>query len=155
MEPGNGYHLYWYGNPNTLELGPETYLENPAGGGPFSVSLSDWEPNNRVLFERWDDFWADYDHWHNSQFAEMEILTVADPGARFALLKGGQADSVYNLPWALAKDLPKSEDLGIRGVNPRKWRHLDSDLPSQRNVDHDLRLPPSSSCGCETCRQGR
>ena len=115
---GNGYHLYWYGNPNTLELGPETYLENPAGGGPFSVSLSDWEPNNRVLFERWDDFWADYDHWHKPQFAEMDILTVADPGARFALLRGGQADSVYNLPWALAKDLPKSEDLGIRGVNP-------------------------------------
>ena len=115
---GNGYHLYWYGNPNTLKLGPEEYLTNPAGGGPFSVSLPDWEPNNRMLMNRWDDFWADYDHWHKPQFSELEFLTVAEPSARFALLVSEQADSVYNLPWALAKDLDKSEDLGVRGVNP-------------------------------------
>ena len=34
-------------------------------------------------------------------------------------LASEQVDAVYNLPWALAKDLDKSEDLGIRGVNPR------------------------------------
>ena len=115
---GNGYHLYWYGNPNALRLGPEEYLKNPAGGGPFSVSLSDWEPNNRMLMNRWDDFWADYEHWRKPQYAELEFLTVSDPSARFALLASGQADAVYNLPWALAKDLDKSEDLGIRGINP-------------------------------------
>ena len=99
-------------------MGPEDYLANPAGGGPFSVSLSDWEPNNRMLMNRWDDFWADYDHWHKPQYAQLEFLTVSEPSARFALLASGQADTVYNLPWALAKDLDKSEDLGVRGVNP-------------------------------------
>ena len=113
---GNGYHLYWYGNPNTLLEGPEAYLDNHAGGGPFSVS--EWEPNNRILFDRWDDFWADYEHWHKPQFAQMEFLTVAEPSARFALLASEQADAVYNLPWALAVDLDRSEDLGVRGVNP-------------------------------------
>jgi ABC-type transport system substrate-binding protein len=113
---GNGYHLYWYGNANRLLEGPKAYLEDPAGGGPFSIE--EWEPNNRVLFNRWDDFWADYEHWHRPQFAQMEFLTVSDPSARFALLAGKQADAVYNLPWALAVDLGRSEDLGVRGVNP-------------------------------------
>ena len=113
---GNGYHLYWYGNPTRLMAGPEAYLEDAAGGGPFSIA--EWEPNNRILYNRWDDFWADYEHWHKPQFAQMEFLVVSEPSARFALLASEQADAVYNLPWALAKDLDKSEDLGIRGVNP-------------------------------------
>ena len=113
---GNGYHLYWYGNPTKLMEGPEAYLADAAGGGPFSIS--EWEPNNRILYNRWDDFWADYEHWHKPQFSQMEFLTVAEPAARFALLASEQVDAVYNLPWALAKDLDKSEGLGIRGVNP-------------------------------------
>ena len=114
---GIGYHLYWYGNADRLLEGPEAYLDNPDGGGPFSVT--EWEPNNRILYDRWDDFWADYDHWHKPQFAQMEFLTVAEPSARFALLASEQVDAVYNLPWALAVDLNRSEDLGVRGVNPR------------------------------------
>ena len=113
---GNGYHLYWYGNANRLLEGPEAYLEDPAGGGPFSIN--EWEPNNRILFDRWDDFWANYEHWHKPQFAQMEFLTVSEPSARFALLASEQVDAVYNLPWALAVTLDRSEDLGIRGVNP-------------------------------------
>ena len=113
---GNGYHLYWYGNPTKLLEGPDAYLADAAGGGPFSIA--EWEPNNRILYDRWDDFWANYEHWHKPQFSQMEFLVVSDPAARFALLASEQADAVYNLPWALAKDLDKSEDLGIRGVNP-------------------------------------
>ena len=113
---GNGYHLYWYGNPTQLMAGPEAYLEDAAGGGPFSIA--EWEPNNRILYNRWDDFWADYEHWHKPQFSQMEFLVVSEPSARFALLASEQADAVYNLPWALAKDLDKSEELGVRGVNP-------------------------------------
>ena len=38
-----------------------------------------------------------------SDLNPMEILTVPDPAARFALHKSRQADIVYNLPWALAQ----------------------------------------------------
>ena len=113
---GNGYHLYWYGNPTQLLAGPDAYLEDAAGGGPYSISA--WEPNNRIVFDRWEDFWADYEHWHKPQAEQMEFLTVSEPAARFALLASEQVDAVYNLPWALAKDLDKSENLGVRGLNP-------------------------------------
>ena len=114
---GNGYHLYWYGNPGRLMKGPKEYLKDPAGGGPYKIK--EWDPGNRIVFERWEDFWADYPHWHKPQARIVEILVVQDPAARFALLKSGQADIVYNLPWALAKGLARSED-GVRGVNPGK-----------------------------------
>jgi len=114
---GNGYHSHWYGNPGRLLKGPKEYLKDPAGGGPYRVKT--WDPGNRIVFERWDDFWADYPHWHKPQAKIIEILTVPDPAARFALLKSGQADIVYNLPWALAKGLARSED-GVRGLNPGK-----------------------------------
>ncbi len=114
---GNGYHLYWYGNPNRLLKGPKEYLKDPAGGGPYKIK--EWDPGNRIVFERWDDFWADYPHWHKPQAKIMEILVVSDPAARYALLRSGQADIVYNLPWALARGLNRSED-GVRGVNPGK-----------------------------------
>ena len=84
---GNGYHLFWYGNANRLLMGPDAYLEDAAGGGPFSIA--EWEPNNRILYDRWDDFWADYEHWHKPQFSQMEFLTVSEPAARFALLASG------------------------------------------------------------------
>ena len=114
---GNGYHIYWYGNPKRLLKGPKAYLKDAAGGGPYKIKL--WDSGNRIVFERRDDFWADYPHWHKPQAKIMEFLAVKDPAARFALLKSGQADIVYNLPWALAKALPRSED-GVRGVNPGK-----------------------------------
>jgi ABC-type transport system substrate-binding protein len=114
---GNGYHSYWYGNPQRLLKGPAEYLKAPAGGGPYKIK--EWDPGNRIVFEQRDDFWADYLHWHKPQAKIMEILVVPDPAARFAMLKSGQADIVYNLPWALARGLAKSED-GVRGVNPSK-----------------------------------
>jgi peptide/nickel transport system substrate-binding protein len=114
---GNGYHTVWYGNPSKLFQGPTAYLEDPAGGGPYRIK--EWDSGNRIVFERRDDFWADYPHWHKPQVKTMEILTVPDPAARFALLKSGQADIVYNLPWALAQRLDRSEN-GVRGLNPDK-----------------------------------
>ncbi len=114
---GNGYHLYWYGNPTQLLKGPKEYRNNPAGGGPYTIK--EWDPGNRIVLERREDFWADYPHWQKPQAKIMEILTVPDPAARFALLKSGQVDIVYNLPWALAQRLVRSED-GVRGVNPGK-----------------------------------
>jgi peptide/nickel transport system substrate-binding protein len=115
---GNGYHSYWYGNPQKLMQGPREYLKEPAGGGPYKITT--WDAGNRIVLQRWEDFWADYPHWHKPQARTIEILVVPDPAARFALLKSGQVDIVYNLPWALAKGLYRSEDLGVRGLNPGK-----------------------------------
>lgn len=114
---GNGYHLYWYGNSTQLMKGPKGYLKNPARGGAYTIKK--WGASNRIVLERRDDFWADSPPWHKPQAKQIEIMTVKDPAARFAMLRSGRADIVYNLPWALAKRLQCSED-NTRGVNPGK-----------------------------------
>ena len=97
---GNGYHGWWAGNPASLHKGPKGYLEDPAGGGPFIIA--DWDPGVRIVFNRWDDFWADYPWYHKPQYETFEMLTVPDHAARYALLKSEQADMVYNVPWPVA-----------------------------------------------------
>lgn len=114
---GNGYHGFWAGNPATLKKGMDEYLKDPLGGGPFKIV--DWDPGTRLVLERWEDFWADYEWYHKPQFETFEMLTVADHASRFALLKSKQADMVYNVPWPIAKDLVRSEDFQ-RGINPEK-----------------------------------
>ena len=120
---GNAYHLFWYGNPAQIKKGNEEYIKDPAGGGQYKIK--EWKPAESMLFERWEDFWADYDWYKKPQAKEMELLEVADHTARYALLKSGQVDVVYNIPWAIAKDLVRSEDTA-RGVNPGGtdiWTH--------------------------------
>ena len=112
---GNGHHLYWYGNPAALLKGPEEYPKDTAGGGPYKII--EWEAGERILFQRWEEFWANYEHWHKPQAGLMELRRVPDGETRLALLKSEQVDAVYNLPWALAKDLVRSENFQ-RGINP-------------------------------------
>ena len=72
-----------------------------------------------MLFERWEEFWGDYPYWRKPQHKTMEWLKVPDGAARYALLRSKQADMATVVPFAIAKDLPRSED-GKRGVNPKK-----------------------------------
>ena len=43
----------------------------------------------------------------------MEWIQVPDDAARFALLRGKQADMVVNIPYAIAKDLPGWESASV------------------------------------------
>ena len=92
-------------------MGPDAYLEDAAGGRPFSIA--EWEPNNRILFDAGMTS-GPIMSTGTSRIRPNGVPDRFDPAARFALLASEQVDAVYNLPWALAKDLDKSEDLGVR-----------------------------------------
>ena len=112
---GTAYHLIFYGNPNTAKQGIDAYEDNPAGGGPYSIK--EFKPNERIVFERWEGFWADYPWYKKPQAETLELLAAPDHAARYALLVSEQVDMVYNVPWNVAKDLTRSEATQ-RGVNP-------------------------------------
>ena len=114
---GHGYHTFWFGNPDVIRQGLDVYLKDPTGFGPFR--LVQWDPGNRAVLERWDDYWADYPWYHKPQYKDLEVLATPDHAARYALLASGQVDMVYNIPWPIAKDLVRSENFQ-RGVNPGK-----------------------------------
>ena len=115
---GHNYHLWWYGPAQyLLKVGHAEYVKNPLGCGPYKIK--EYKPGDRVLFERWEEFWGEYPYWRKPQHKSMEWLKVPDGAARYALLRSKQADMATVLPYAIAKDLPRSED-GKRGVNPKK-----------------------------------
>jgi peptide/nickel transport system substrate-binding protein len=116
---GAGYHSVHFGPPHYLQkVGGQGYEKEPSGGGPYVVK--EWRPGDRMVLERWDDFWGDSPWYHKPQHKTLEIILVPDASSRFALLKSRQVDVAVNIPYNVAKDLPPSEFLGGRGVNPQK-----------------------------------
>ena len=116
---GSGYHQVHWGDSEYLqEYGWEYFEDNPSGGGPYTVEL--WKPGERIVFNRWDDFWGDTDWYHKPQHETMEILLTTDEAARFALLRSEQVDAVVNIPYIVARDLPRSEFFAGRGINPEQ-----------------------------------
>ncbi|HXZ23932.1 MAG TPA: ABC transporter substrate-binding protein, partial [Methanomassiliicoccales archaeon] len=58
------------------------------GTGPYI--LKDWSPNNRILLQRWDNYWRG-----PAELQYVIIKKVQDLGTREMLLFSGQADSIY------------------------------------------------------------
>ena len=115
---GHNYNQIWYGPAQyLLKAGHSEYVKHPIGCGPYKIK--EYNPGDRVVFERWEEFWSDYAYWPKPQHKAMEWLKVPDGSARYALLASKQADMALNLPYAIAKGLPHSED-AQRGVNPKK-----------------------------------
>jgi peptide/nickel transport system substrate-binding protein len=115
---GHNYHLQWYGPAKyLLKVGHAGYVKSPVGCGPYQIK--DFKPGDRIVFERWEEFWSDYPYWLKPQHKIMEWLKVPDGAARYALLKSRQVDMVTVLPYPIAKDLPRSENTK-RGRNPQK-----------------------------------
>jgi ABC-type transport system substrate-binding protein len=116
---GAGYHAVHFGPPHYLEkVGAQGYEKAPTGCGPYVVK--EWQPGDRMVLERWDDFWGDSPWYHKPQHKILEIMLAPDAAARYALLKSKQVDVAVNLPYNVAKDLPGSAALGQRGLNPQK-----------------------------------
>ena len=114
---GSGYHSHHMGNPRYIqEVGCPAYNENPSGAGPYTVT--EWHPGERIVLERREDFWGDSPALSAPQHQTLEIILNADSASRFALLQSGQADVVVNIPYALAAELPLSDDFEGRGINP-------------------------------------
>jgi peptide/nickel transport system substrate-binding protein len=114
----SSYHQVWFGPSAYLKkVGHEGYVQTPLGGGPYQIKT--FKQGERIVWERWEDFWGDYPYWTKPQHRVMEWLQVPDDAARYALLRGKQVDMAVNIPYAIAKDLPRSES-GTRGVNPNK-----------------------------------
>ena len=116
---GTGFHQVHFGDSEYLqEYGVDYFEDNPSGGGPYTVNL--FKPGERLVLDRWDDFWGDTAWYHKPQHESVEIIVSADEAARFGLLKSEQVDAVVNIPYAVADDLVRSENFKERGINPEQ-----------------------------------
>jgi peptide/nickel transport system substrate-binding protein len=88
--------------PEDSALDPLTHAPNEIGSGPFKFVL--WEPGNKLIWERWDDYkprneptssWAGGKH---VLLDGVDNQFVVDPNTRAALLEAGEVDMVHQLP---------------------------------------------------------
>ena len=67
---------------------------NGAGTGPYIIeSVS---PNENVILSRYDDYWGG---WSSGQFDEVELRIVEDQVLAEQMIRSGDADFTFNLPF--------------------------------------------------------
>lgn len=86
---------------------------NGAGTGPYTIeSVS---PNENVLLKRHDAYWGG---WSGGQFDEVELRLVEDPVLAEQMIRNGDADFTFNLPFDAYPSLEGEESLAVvRGLS--------------------------------------
>lgn len=80
------------GDPNVAEPADfEAFGLKPVGTGPYKIS--EFVPNQRVVYERFDDFWGD-----KAPLKKATLTRVPELSARITGLKSGEFDLVTNVP---------------------------------------------------------
>ena len=86
---------------------------NGAGTGPYTIeSVS---PNENVILTRNDSYWGG---WSDGQFDEVELRIVEDPVLAEQMIRNGDADFTFNLPFDAYPSLEGDSNLSVvRGVS--------------------------------------
>jgi peptide/nickel transport system substrate-binding protein len=81
---------------------------NEAGTGPYTIAS--YTPNESVELARYDDYWGG---WSDGQFDTAEIQLVEDPVLAEQMVRNGDADFTYNLPFDSYAGLEGVEGLSV------------------------------------------
>lgn len=81
---------------------------NEAGSGPYTIAS--FTPNDTVELVQFADYWGG---WTDGQFEEAEIQLVEDPVLAEQLVRNGDADFTYNLPFDSYKALETVDGLSV------------------------------------------
>ena len=86
---------------------------NGAGTGPYV--LASLSPSENVILTAYEDYWGG---WSDGQFSEVEMRLVEDPVLAEQLVRSGEADFTFNLPFDVYPALETEVDLTVvRGVS--------------------------------------
>jgi peptide/nickel transport system substrate-binding protein len=76
------------------------------GAGPYQIV--DFDTENGVVLERYDDYWGG---WEGDHFDQVVIRVVIEPETRRALIENGDVDMATTLPLSAIHDLEQNLDL--------------------------------------------
>ena len=86
----------WIFSPTTVEGKDSAWFNegNDAGTGPYTIES--YDPGQRLVLTRFDDYWGG---WEAGQFDKVIIETVEDRTVAEQMLRAGEADFTYGLPF--------------------------------------------------------
>lgn len=81
----------------------------PVTSGPYAVK--EWKPNQKLVLEPNAHYWRE---GYPKSDAGVELIEIASPETRIAMLKAGEIDVVRAVPWAHVDDLKTVEAVDMR-----------------------------------------
>jgi ABC-type transport system substrate-binding protein len=111
----------------SLEEGVEKPATFPAGTGPFR--FADWQPKQRLVFERFDDYWA-----HKAHVDKVVLLPISEDTVRFTALRAGDVDLVERTPYEWVRELVDGK---VRGIG-----YAEEPYGGHRRVKFNVADPP-------------
>ncbi|MGH7824056.1 MAG: ABC transporter substrate-binding protein [Candidatus Binatia bacterium] len=103
---------------------PSTF---PAGTGPFK--FVEWVPGQRIVFERFDDYWG-----HKAHVDRVVMRTIGDSTVRFTALRAGDVDIIERTPYEWVEQIVKGK---IKGIGFAK-----AIIAGARNIEFNVFDPP-------------
>lgn len=87
----------------------EAFSTVPVTSGPYEVKQ--WKPNERLILEPNPHYWR---KGYPKTDATVELIEIASPETRIAMLKAGEIDAVHAVPWAQIDELKTVETIDMR-----------------------------------------
>jgi len=98
------------GDPNTVGFGDfEAFGFKPVGTGPYKIT--EFVPNQRVVYERHDAFWGD-----KAPFKRITLKRIPELSARITALKNGEVDLIANVPPDQIATIEADPKLKVEGM---------------------------------------
>ena len=96
-------------SPNAIEQDADWFgAGNDAGSGPYTISS--YSPSENTVLTRYDDYWGG---WSDGQIETIDIQLVEDPVLAEQMMRGGEADFTYNLPFDIYASLDAVDGLEV------------------------------------------
>ncbi|MFY7962330.1 MAG: ABC transporter substrate-binding protein, partial [Elsteraceae bacterium] len=86
----------------------EAFGLKPVGTGPYKIT--EFVPNQRIVYERFDDFWGD-----KAPFKKVTVRRIAELSARITALKNNEVDIITNIPPDQVNVIAQDPKLKVEG----------------------------------------
>jgi len=107
------YGMFIY-NAAGAEKGSEWFAQgNDAGTGPYLIES--FEPAKRVVLAQYKDYWGG---WEEGQFTKVILEIVEDPTVRDQMIRSGEADITFELPFDSIETMESIEELTVFPYQP-------------------------------------
>jgi peptide/nickel transport system substrate-binding protein len=90
-----------------LDVGEANYGQSPSGTGPFR--FVSWEPGQRVVLERFEDYWGEV----GAGVDRVIFQAIPEESARVLALRTGEVDMIFTVPAEQMDTLEQTSGLQV------------------------------------------
>lgn len=93
-------------SPKAIDEYGKDYGRNPAGTGPYK--LKEWLPGEKIVFERFDDYWGE-----KPETKTLVFKVIPENTTRVMALQTGEVDIISNVPPFQLNQLREDENIEV------------------------------------------